>query len=540
MRGLREHPRRMALVGALLIGLLLLALFAARALSGSDAGRTPADVTPSDAALYAAVDLRPDDDQSGQIRGWLGHVVGRSGGPSEGLGDALDQVLGAAGATGLRYRPDVEPWLGRHAGIFVRRLGAPRASYAVLLEAGDADQARAALDRLDDGGPPATRRTVAGVPVAVRPDGLSWGIVDGYAVLGPQAGVRAAAQAASDDGFALGDADRYVQAIAKREAPVALLYVDVKHLVEALPPALLGPQAQRDLRLRLARVEDKPIVISASALSDRDVAIDLATPPGTPDPGDPPVQVGGGLDGTSLLPTRLLPRLPADAWLALDTPELGQRVFDAIDPRVNPGLPSGNLAGLQRRLAASTGISLRRDVVAWLGGGALFVRGSPARGLASLDGGVVLESLDPPASRRTVAALGRYLAGRPGTSVGPLGLPVAGTGFSARVAGLPARLFAYARGNRVVLALGARAAFDALDAPRKLGQSAAYRHAAGQLGGTLLPGAWVDLPAVTRLAGALALARTPWFRAAAPYLERMTYVMFGAKRNKRRILLGAG
>src|SRR5919204_5142753 len=159
-------------------------------------------------------------------------------------------------------------------------------------------------------------------------------------------------------------------------------------------------------------IEDKPTVVTMTGIDNR-IALDFGNPPAPPDLSSPP-PVGGGERGTSLLPTRLIYTLPGQSWLAVDVPELGQRLFEALSPQVNPGLPSDQLRAFQRRFARATGLRPIEDVVSWIGTGALFAYGPTP---ASLTAGVVLESLDPAGSRHTAVVLRRRAAARAGGRV---------------------------------------------------------------------------------------------------------------------------
>jgi hypothetical protein len=481
---------------------VVVALLATGAFSSPGPGGDPAKAVPPSAGLYAYARLDPGGESGRSVRHVLGHVLGDGDDPAPMLRSLADNVLGRVGVS---YTQDIAPWVGSRVGVFVSRFG-PRFEGAVVASAEDEGEARRLLART----------------------GKPWAVVDGVGVVGTAGAVEAARRAAGS-GISLGTSDRYTQATAQRESPVALAYTDAAHLVDALPPSLIGADRRRDLRLRFARIEDKPTVVSVTGADDR-IAVDFGNPPAPPAP-DQQTPVGGGQRGTSLLPTRLIYTLPAQSWLALDVPELGQRLFEALSPEVNPGLPSDQLRAFQHRFARATGLRPLEDIVSWIGSGALFAYGPTP---ATLHAGVLLESLDPAASRHTAVVLRRWLARQPGVRVRST---AEGYAFSAR--GLPAPVSVVVRGNRIAVVYGRGDPAGALDAPVKLGMLPAFRAAASQLGGTLLPVGWLTPGRAATFAVALRAIRSPLFRAALPYLQRIAYLQLGIKRAKRRVLIAA-
>jgi hypothetical protein len=504
---LRSNPRRLVLLGlGALVVVVVVALLAARALSGSGTGSDPANVVPPNAAVYAYAQLDPGGEAGASVRHVLGHVVGDGDDPGPRLRSLADTVLGRVG---LSWDRDIEPWVGGRAGVFVTRF-APGFEGALVATAADEAEARRVLART----------------------GRPFVVANGVAAVGT-AGAVAGVRRAAEGGISLGSSLRYAAALASRESPVAVLYVDLAHLVDALPASLLGAERRRDLRLRFARIEDKPIAVSMTGVDNR-IALDFGSPPSAPDPSAPP-PVGGGQRGTSLLPTRLIYSVPAQSWLAIDLPELGQRLFETLSPAVNPGLPSDALRALQRRIARETGLRPIEDVVRWMGGTTLFAYGAdPAR----LTLGLLIESLDPSGSQHALVVLRRWLERQPGVRVRALPPATGGGGYAVRAPGLAAPVSVLARGNRIAVVYGRGDPAAALDAPVKLGDLPAFRETALQLGGSLLPSGWLVVPQAARFAEATALAQSPLFQAALPYLERIAYAQLGVKRAKRRVLVG--
>jgi hypothetical protein len=489
-------------VAAVAVVVIAGALLASGAFSSAGSGGDPAKAVPPSAAVYVTTQLNPGGESGDSVRHVLGQVAGSDDDPGPMLRSLADAVLGRVG---LSYSGDIAPWVGSRVSAFVSRFG-PGFEGAIVAAARDQAAARRVLAR-------------TGKPFAV---------IDGMGIVGTAAAVHAA-QRAAETGLSLGHSDRYTQAIGQLGSPVAVLYVDPAKLVEALPASLIGASRQRDLRLRFARIEDKPTVVSMTGI-DNNIALDSGNPPAPPAPSNP-TPVGGGERGTSLLPTRIIYSLPAQSWLAVDLPEAGQRLFETLSPQVNPGLPNDQLRAFQHRFARATGLRPIEDVVGWIGGTALFAFGTTP---ATLTAGLVIESLDPDASAHALALLRRFVPRQPGVRV-----TNAAEGFVIRAPRLvPGPITVIERGNRIAVVYG-RDPGAALDAPNKLGMLPNFRDATAQLGGTLLPAGWLTPGRAAAFAGALGLSRSPLFRAAVPYLRRIAYAELGIKRAKRRVVIGS-
>ncbi len=113
----------------------------------------------------------------------------------------------------------------------------------------------------------------------------------------------------------------------------------------------------------------------------------------------------------------------------------------------------GGREAITGELERSTGLDLERDVIAWMGEWSMFVRGAS---VAELGGALTIESDDEAASSRFLEAVGRLAreSEEPGDSVGPLGVPGGGEGFTLRGSDLPQPVHLFQRDGRVVLALG--------------------------------------------------------------------------------------
>lgn len=561
------------------VGVLLVAALAVALLRGGDdaaLGANPAQVTPPRVALYADVFLRPPGEQGANARKLLARAIG-----ARDTGARLTTLVGRAvdgGRGGLDYRREVKPWIGARVGVFFSALSGPGSRGTLVVATTDARRARAAIVTAPNAG---ARRSYREVEYALRPDGTAAGVVDGFAVIGDERGVRASIDAAR--GYALAGTDRFRLRVRRaKEDRVGFLYVDLLSFGDLLGPGLVPAATAKQLRERLSVTDPLPVVATLSAKPSA-ALVDFGPRPGDSvapgqgqggtagggqgDGGTPPGEAGGGAPapgaggseevagpeagpgsgatpgaptaGLSLLAAPLLPELPADAWLALGVPDAGRQASELVDPAIDPGLGLDAVDDVERRLKRD-GLDLGDEVLPALGGMVLFLRGgSPG----SLDGGALIESLDPDGSRAALARLVGVLAQRPGWRVRASDLPGEGRrvgrpGFRLDAPGFARPIYLFARGNRLVVGVGRRAAMDALDAPRKLGDSPGFRAASATLAPSLRPDSFVDLPRALRVLDATSVSRRGAYRVARPVLDIFAFVAFAAKNRIRRFALG--
>jgi hypothetical protein len=566
---LRSSPLLLALGAAVALAVAVLAFAVVRGGEAST-GTDPARVTPPRVALFAEVSLKPGGQQGRDLRTLLTRALG---GPQVGprVAALVKQVAGGrAGA--LDYASQVEPWIGSRAGVFFRALAGPRSRGTLLLAARDEGRAR---DVLLEGPGAGARRSFRGVEYAVRPDGAAATVVDGFAAIGDEGGVRATIGAAR--GYSLAGSDRYRLRVGRIKGErLGLVYFDVLSLADLLRPPLVSAPLGTQLRERLSITDPDPIVGIVSA-NPRALIFDFGprpgqksasqvqaggqgdfgTPPGESGDGKPLVSANGGTAeptgagssaapgapgaGLTTLSAALLPELPADTWLAFGVPDFGERLGGVLDPGVQQALPFDALAREARRLV---GGDASRRVASTLGGMAIFVTGARP---GALQAGAVIEAYDPADSGAVVRRLARALGAQRGWSARRAPLPGAPGAFRLdlpRQRPLILRstarepLYLFARGNRIVAALGRATAAAALDAPRKLGATPGFRSASAALAPTLRPESYLDLRGAMRVLDQTALARRGGYRGARTLLTPFTYIVYASRDRIRRFGLG--
>lgn len=573
---LRSSSRTLLLAGvAAVVVVAVVALFVLRdgGTAAAGTGSDPATVTPPRVAVFADVFLHPPGEQGANARALLARALGARD-PGARLGDLVGHAV-AGGRSGIDYRSDVAPWLGGRAGVFYRAVAGPGSRGTLLLAAADPGRARATLVT----GPRAgTRRRYRGVAYAIRPDGTAAAVVGRFAVIGDEGGVRAAVDA--ERGYALAGTDRF-RSRTRRARPdrVGLVYFDLLGFGGVLKAGPLDPALAKQLRERLAITDPTPVVATLSAkpralLADfgprpGDVVApgqggdtgagggvgDGGTPPGEADNGSAQGIPGQGTQsdvagneaapgsgsspsapsaGLSLLSAPLLPSLPADTWLAIGINDAGDQLDGLLDPARDPAIAQGAVTEVLRRLGRD-GVDLRGEVLPALGGAALFLRGSSP---STLDGGAVIESLDPAATRGAVRRLARALGAQPGWRVSPSDLAGGGGGYRIDAKGVAKPVYVLPRGNRIVVGYGRRAAMDALDAPDKLGGTPGFQSASLTLAPGLRPDSYLDLRRAMRVLDATSMRRQRTYAGVRPILSVFDYVVFAAKNRIRRFAFG--
>jgi hypothetical protein len=469
--------------------------------AGSGPGPDPAKAVPRGADLYLEVTLRPDGQTRDDALAAAGKVLD-TGDPAARI-RSLVQQAGAAADPPIDYAKEIEPWLGDRAGLWMTAgAGAPGVAAAIAVR--DAEQARRSMEAI-----------VARSDARDKP----WVEAKGdYLLLGTHAEVDRGLRAL--DGDALADDERYTKALERLDPDrLAHYYMDARGLMDAAmaqkpdaasPFDLVGP--------KLLAAFAEPRAGSFSADGDRLVLESVAP--------------GGGLAGALTRlgggsPAALTKALPGDAWAAFGIADAGRTaraVFEAI-----AGAFGG--AAVTSQLRSATGIDLEQDLFAWLGDAAVFARGDRE---AALDGGVVLEAED---TERAATAFGKALGllrTRGGLDPRPVRVAGADTAFAARLPDAPKPLVLARDADRVVVAYGEPAAAAALSGDARLEDSEAYAGAKAALDG-MDPAGLLWMPAVVRLADALAPRDDADYVKARPYLEAVAAFATGSQTEDGRI-----
>jgi hypothetical protein len=514
----------------------------------------PAGVVPASAQAYAGADVRPEGTEASNALA-AGRALTHQADPYTRLLAALQ----TPGSPALDYKRDVAPWLGRRAGVFVTSLadagallplleqgllgipagahsfpfGSGAAQGAFVLDTRDAGKARAFVEaQAAHAG--AQRASLDGVAYEHTGGGVAFALVDRFAVIGSEGGVRAVIETAHGSS-SLARSAAYSQLVAAAPAgALAHLYTNPVQPGSAARGSAAGPLALLT-GSRAANVSLVAAPTSLSVYADSRASASTGTP--------------GGLLASGSEGSRAFDELPGESWLALGLGDVGHSLgadvkalgeLAALGSSLTggggtsqgsgaitlPGLVEGLLTPLS--LMGSSSAGARATFGSWMGSGAVFAGGS---GLLDLKGAVVIESRNPSRSHAAVSALAALLA-HAGDSSQPTSIPGADTAIAARVNGLPVELdVANGRDSagttKFVLGLGPASVTAALAPSSTLASAASRAAAASTLGEGLQPSTLFEVPTLLGLLESVGLTEDPAVSKLTPYLRAVTTIAAG-------------
>jgi len=514
---------------------------------GADGGPDPASLAPASSPLYIEAAVQPEGSVRSGTLGVLGQMLDDKN-PGAALRREVDRSLREAGA-GIKFRQDIQPWLGSRAGMFLTGLGGDS---AIAIATDDPDQALAAANRaakrMD---PRQQRRSYKGVQFSVDSDFDAHGMIGDFLVLGNARGFRAAVDASK--GESLADDMTFQDTLAmSRDTALAGMYLRLRRLLRGAEGDDEGAALRaRVLGAALGATARQPIVATVTPTEDS-VTLDVisASPPGAGPP----------------MPSEALLNLPSDAWAGLGLTNLADTLGDAVRAVESSGEEGTGAEEIRAALDAATGLDLDEDILAWPQDMGLFAHGTS---IEEFGVALLIFSSDAVASQRAIAKLAQQaregtLAGAdeldtdqpdttpaptapvpvpPGTDAptGPIETaPIGGEGFTLTFTSLPEPIEIQASDDRVVIGYGT-ATDRALEPPAEqtLGDTALFKRAASALGeGYAINGVLSFPPALTFLAGT-GLADDPRFNRARPFLAGLSFLALGSSRTGQRSTLRA-
>jgi Protein of unknown function (DUF3352) len=480
---------------ALLVALVSIPVLVALGCGKDEAASSATSLAPAGSVMYAEVDLDPSGDQKQAIDELIAKFPGE-GSPGERLRGLVEKGLGESDAP-INFEEDVEPWLGDTAAFFIT--DANRGTGAALIATDDEDAARDAIEKYFEGD--AREKSYEGVDYLASGDAAG-GVVDGFVVAGDERGFKAAVDA-SEGGSTLDDDERYEQATSDlSEDRLGLFYLNTPELAQELQQASGAvPLGQfrdlfRDPVVATFDVDSGGVSFEADAPASLAKAVPF---------------FGQGSD--------LVEELPADSWLALAQPDFGE----VLDYYLGAFAASvGGRELIESQFRSATGLDLDRDLLAWMGDFAVFVRGTS---VADLNGGIVIETNDPAASARLISRLGLLSRRSPGTRVAPYSPPGGGRGITLTDSDIPAPVHVFQQDDRFVVAYGDAAAEDAVAPAQRLGDSPEFQRAAQSIDGYEVNG-YLAVGPVLELADSAAGGDPDW-QSAKPYLEPLDALISG-------------
>jgi hypothetical protein len=579
----RRALARRALPVAALIATLGAALAGCGSSSPVGTAADPAAAVPASAALYVGATVRPGGAQKTAALA-AGAALTHQADPYLRLLAALQ----TPGSPQLSFTRDVAPWLGPHAGVFLSSLGASSSALLSLLEQGllgtattgafpfsaggaqgalvldtsDVSRARSFLDTQ------ATRAgahaaSYRGVAYQVSSAGVAFGLVDRFAVIGNEAGLRSVIDTTLG-GSSLAHTGDYAKLLAAAPADaLGHLYSNPAAVTASRSAGSRQAAAGEGLAglvtlLTGTREADVSLVPSASSLTlDADtVAAGSGGAAGSSG-------AAGGLLAVDPEGAHALAELPGESWLAIGLGHVGATLEQDVQGLRTLGSLFGsgsegasttdlslNLGSIVQALTtplgvlAGTSAQARRDFASWMGSGGIFASGAS---LLELRAAVVIASKDPAASRAAVADLADQLRAA-GVSAAPATIAGTEAAIAVRLSGLPLVLdIADGRDSAgqptFVLGIGEASVQDALHPPSALAGTAPYDAAAAALGEGIQPSLIVDFPTLLSLLEGLGLTESAGISRYVPYLRASTTLAGGGRRlggevERFRLVLG--
>ncbi|HXD53818.1 MAG TPA: DUF3352 domain-containing protein [Solirubrobacteraceae bacterium] len=538
----RRRRKRLAPPAVALLAILAVGLPGCGSSSHSDGTEAdPATAVPAAAPVYVGVTVRP----GGSLRtGVL--AAGRAFGASEATFAGLAELLRTPGSPALDYKRDLAPWLGPHAGLFLQStagaetLAAPllgaftsrrapsfpagRLDGALVIDTSDASAARSFLaGQAKRAG--AHAASYRGVSYEVG-GGVAFGLVGRFAVIGSEAGMRAAIGATQGEA-SLSSSGAYAKLAAAAPAgAIGHLYANIA------AGSATGTAGGLLAVLGSGRPVDVSLLAAAGSLT---LDVDSLARPGTR-----PGLLSADPEGASALG-----ELPGSSWLAIGLGHAGANLSaDVAGLRAAGTLLGGGaggegstlslgsvLSGLTAPLSvlAAPGAAAQRDYRSWMGSAGIFASGSS---VLELKGAVVIASSDPARSRAAVAKLGAALRHK-GLQVAPASIAGTEAALGARLPGLPLELDIAAgpgsSGSKFVLGLGPASVQEALSPSETLAAAPSRSAAASALGEGTAPSLAADVPTLLALLESVGLTEDPSLKSTLPYLRATTTVAGGGR-----------
>jgi uncharacterized protein DUF3352 len=505
----------------LLVGLVLLAAaggiaFATMRFWAGSVSDEAIELVPDDASVYFNAFLDPSRNQKRAIRDLL-EKFEKAPTPDEATDELAELINRALKDAGLTFQDDIDPWLGRQVAFFASDFDEGSATAAALLATEDEEATRQMISKLnEDSDLQPETRSYEGVEYefyAPSADGdpFASGFVENFWVIGSESGFKAAVDASG--GESLADDERYEDATgALSDDHLALLYIDPQRIFDA---AIAAGDVTED---EIEAVEafpgvnlTEPTAGIVYARSDG-IVMELATRDTDAD-----AAIIENLDEAGLLP-----ELPAGAWLALGTSDVGEVALEIL--QVAEAQDPGSVEAVDSQLSAATGLALEEDILSWMGDVGLFVEGT---GLFVLEGAIVIESTDPATSEATIKTLGDLAVteGAPVTPVEIEGL----SGFATRTPELPKPVNIVAGGDRVIIGYGDTATAEAIGAEDTLADSEAYKAAEDALGDEFNTSFYLEVPALVSLIEGFVPDDPTYREDIKPWIDPLTHIVAGSK-----------
>lgn len=455
-----------------------------------NAGADPAALLPASAPVYVEAQIRPTGDLATNAKSVAGKIL-RTGDPGGKIVGMLDDGLKDKGAS---YAKDIEPWLGQRAGIAITSIGAGGDDVDVVgaIASKDDDAAGKFLDEQAKG----TTRTYRDVKYHFKADGgMAAAVVDHAVLIGTERGFKSAIDAQSGSALAASGTFKKARETVGTDG-LGFVYADPGRFFDLIVGAASGTAAGKDAESLKAFKG----LLTGSGLQSIAASLDVASNALRVDAAAIGLKAGAGVGGDG--GPEAAASVPAGSWLSLGVSDVGGAFKQALTSFGQAGATGGvDPETLLRGLKTELGIDVQKDLLAWMGDAAIFVRGTS---MSDLGGAVVVKSKDPAASKAAIAKLRTLLKGLDVQTGALTGAPSGAEGFTITIGGpLPGGIQVASKDDKFVIAYGSGVLEDALGGADPLGDSEPFKTAAGLLEGAK-PSVFLDTPQVVKLLGTFA------------------------------------
>jgi uncharacterized protein DUF3352 len=464
--------------------------------SGADAGADPAALLPASTPVYVEAQLRPTGELAGNAKTVVGKIL-RTADPGGKIVGLIDDAIKDNGVT---YKKDIEPWLGQRAGIAITSVGAGSDVQLVgAIASKDDDAAKKFVERQAKG----TTKKYRDVEYRFKAgDDLAAAVVDHAVLIGTEKAFKSAVDAEASGSSSLATAGAFKKARSTVGTDgLGFVYADPSRFFDLALGAASGSGAMKSSDAQSLQAFKG--LLTGSGLQSVAASLDVAKNALRVDAAAIGLKKGLAGTGSAEGGAEALAAVPAGSWLGFGMGDVGGTFKSALTSLSQAGATGGvDPATLMSQLKSQLGIDVEKDLLAWMGNAALFVRGS---GVADLGGALVVTSKDPAASKAAIPKLKKLLSGLQ-VKTGALGsgAPSGADGFSIDVGSgspLGGDVEVASKDDKFVIAYGKGALADALAGGDKLGDSEPFKTAAGLLEG-VKPAVFVDTPAIVKLVSA--------------------------------------
>jgi hypothetical protein len=475
----------------------------------STASNGPAALAAPGSLVYVEGNLKP----TGELKSNVDSVANKIAG-IDNLGEFVVSELESSegdGGESVDFATEIEPWLGKTAGVsFERLIDGELSEPLIAIQTTNAKTTQAFIDKqATDSQDPSKDLSYEGIDFKVGgSEGNAIGIVGEWLVIADgEKAFKAAVDASNGDSLA--GEDRFQTAFdAASNGSLADIYVDVGGVIEQSGDKI-DEQAQEVLQSSGIDPSEATAVASVIPGADQ-IEVDLSSDL-------------GGEKAPSGDVSKLLGTMPAGSVAAFAASGFGEQLKEAIDSLDESGIPPELPPNKLKSTLSQAGIDLDK-IAASLEDAAVYVEGSNRDSL----GGALVVTAKGEEAVEAIASLGTLL--RSVKVPGVTAVKGKASGFSIRGEELGRKpIVVVAEDGRIAIGYGVAETLRGLElgSGPALSSSAAYKAAVASLGSTPIS-AYVNGAGALRLAEALVPRSKSDFWEAVPYLKKIEYLALGA------------